>query len=67
MNIGFSALWALCTLVALRRARAVAVGRSGWGRLVPAFAAAVGAAAPFALVPVTGVRIAGGYAALSAR
>ena len=66
MNIGFSALWALLTLVALRRARAIAVGRSGWGRLVPAFAAAVGAAAPFALVPVTGVRIAGGYAALSA-
>ena len=66
MNIGFSALWVLCMLVALRRARAIVVGRSGWGRLVPAFAAAVGAAAPFALVPVTGVRIAGGYAALSA-
>ena len=35
MNIGFSALWALFTLVALRRARAVAVGRGGWAAARP--------------------------------
>jgi hypothetical protein len=65
-NVGFSAAWALAALLALRRARLVAHGRGGWRRLVPAIVAGAGAAAPFALVPVTGVRLAGGYAALSA-
>jgi hypothetical protein len=66
LNVGLPAAWVLIALVALRRARLVTVGRSGWRRLAPAFVAAAGAAAPFALVPVTGVRLAGAYAALSA-
>jgi hypothetical protein len=63
---GLSAIWSLFAVLALRRARLVVPGRSGWRRLAPALAAAVGAAAPFALVPVGGVRVAGGVAALAA-
>jgi hypothetical protein len=62
----FSALWTFFAVLALRRTRVVVTPRSGWRRLVPALAAGIGAAAPFALVPVTGVRAAGAAAALAA-
>ena len=65
LPIGFSAAWMLFVLVALRRARVVA-RLSASRRMVPALVAAAGAAAPFALVPVAGVRAVGGGAALAA-
>jgi hypothetical protein len=66
LPIAFAAAWSFLALVALRRARAVAIGRRGWRRVAPALAAAAGAAAPFVLVPVSGVRAVGGFAALGA-
>jgi hypothetical protein len=66
LPVGFSAIWTVFAVVALRRARAVVTPRNGWRRLVPALAAGIGAAAPFALVPVTGVRAVGAAAALAA-
>jgi hypothetical protein len=66
LPVGCSALWTFFAIVALRRARVVVGRRSGWRRLWPALAAAVGAAAPFALVPVGGVRLAGAAAAVAA-
>jgi hypothetical protein len=66
LPIGFSVAWTLLAVVALRRARALTAARTTWRRLVPAFAAAVGAAAPFVLVPVARVRATGGAAALAA-
>ena len=66
LPVGFAAVWSLFALVAVRRARIVVAGRRGWRRLGPALAAAAGAAAPFALVPVNGVRVAGVLAALAA-
>ncbi|HMF43958.1 MAG TPA: hypothetical protein VKQ32_24965 [Polyangia bacterium] len=66
LPVGFAAAWTFFAVVALRRAGVVARPRSGARRLWPALAAAVGAAAPFALVPVGGVRAVGGAAALAA-
>jgi hypothetical protein len=66
LPIGFAAIWTFFMLVALRRARVVGARRTGWHRFSFALAAAAGAAAPFAFVPVPGVRLAGGLAALAA-
>jgi hypothetical protein len=66
LPIGFAAIWSFFALVAIRRARVTASGRTGRRRLTPALAAAVGAAAPFALVPVTGIRVVGLLAAAAA-
>jgi hypothetical protein len=65
LPIGFAAAWSFLALVALRRSRALPA-LHGWRLLGPALAAAAGAAAPFAFVPVTGVRVTGGLAALGA-
>ena len=66
LPVGFAAIWSFFALVALRRARVAVAGRRGWRRLGPALAAGVGAAAPYVLVPVNGVRAVGGIAALAA-
>ena len=66
LPVGFAAVWSLFAVIAVRRARIVVAGRRGWRRFGPALAAAVGAAAPFALVPVTAVRVAGVLAGLAA-
>lgn len=66
LPIGFAAVWSFFALLAIRRARVTAVGRTGRHRLTPALAAAVGAAAPFALVPVNGIRAVGVLAAAAA-
>jgi hypothetical protein len=65
LPVAFAAAWSLLALLALRRARALP-GLRGWRRLGPAFAAATGAAAPFAFVPVGAVRVTGALAALAA-
>jgi hypothetical protein len=66
LPIEFAAAWTLFAVIALRRARALTPLRTTWRRLVPALGAAVGAAAPFVLVPVGRVRATGGAAALAA-
>ena len=58
----FAAAWVFFVLVAVRRARFPLVRR----RVTRAIAAAAGAAAPFGLVPVAGVRWMGATAALAA-
>ncbi len=60
LPLGFAAIWAFFVMVAARRAH-FPLGRRRSSR---ALAAAAAAAAPFALMPVPGVRLAGGLAAL---
>jgi hypothetical protein len=60
LPLGFAAAWAFFMLLAASRAR-ISLARRRFARVVTGAAAA---AAPFALVPVTGVRLAGGLAAL---
>ncbi len=62
LPLGFAALWAFFVMVAARRAH-FPLGRR---RISRALAAAAAAAAPFVLVPVSGVRLAGLLAALGA-
>jgi len=62
MPLLFAAGWAFFVLLAASRSRLSLDGR----RSLRALAAAVGAAAPFALVPVSGVRWAGALAAAGA-
>ena len=62
LPLGFAALWAFFVMVAARRAH-FPLGRRRGSR---ALAAAAAAAAPFVLVPVSGVRLAGALAALGA-
>jgi hypothetical protein len=62
LPLGFAAAWAFFVLLAASRLRFPLDAR----RLPRALAAAVGAAAPFVLVPVTGLRIAGALAAVGA-
>ncbi len=62
LPLGFAAAWAFFVLLAASRSRFPLDA----GRLPRALAAAVGAAAPFVLVPVTGLRIAGALAAVGA-
>jgi hypothetical protein len=62
LPLGFAAAWAFLVVLAASRAR-FPVGRR---RAVRALAAAVGAAAPFVLVPVAGIRLAGLLAATGA-
>jgi hypothetical protein len=62
LPLGFAAGWAFFVLLAASRTR-FPLGRRRFAR---ALAAATGAAAPFALVPVTGVRLAGALAAVGA-
>ena len=66
LPIAFAAVWSFFALLAIRRARVAAAGRTGWHRLTPAIAAAAGAAAPFVLVPVNGIRAVGAIAAVAA-
>jgi hypothetical protein len=66
LPIGFSVLWTFFALVAVKRARVVSSRPTGGRRLVVGLVAAAGAAAPFAFVPVLGVRATGGVAALAA-
>jgi len=60
LPLGFAAIWAFFVMVAARRAH-FPLGRR---RVSRALAAAAAAAAPFVLMPVAGVRLAGGLAAL---
>jgi hypothetical protein len=62
LPLGFAAIWAFFVMVAARRAH-FPLGRR---RVSRALAAAAAAAAPFVLVPVSGVRLAGVLAALGA-
>jgi hypothetical protein len=62
LPLGFAAIWSFFVMVAARRAH-FPLGRR---RISRALAAAVAAAAPFALMPVPGVRLAGALAALGA-
>jgi hypothetical protein len=62
LPLGFAALWALFVMLAARRAR-FPLGRR---RISRALAAAAAAGAPFLLMPVAGVRLAGALAALGA-
>jgi hypothetical protein len=62
LPLGFAAIWAFFVMVAAGRAH-FPLGRR---RISRALAAAVAAAAPFGLVPVSGVRLAGILAALGA-
>jgi hypothetical protein len=62
LPLGFAAIWAFFVMVAARRAH-FPLGRR---RISRALAAAAAAAAPFVLVPVAGVRLAGVLAALGA-
>ena len=62
LPLGFAAAWAFLVLLAASRSRFPLDRR----RLPRALAAAVGAAAPFILVPVTGLRLAGALAAVGA-
>jgi hypothetical protein len=62
LPFGFVAIWVLVLMVAARRAH-FALGRR---RLSRALAAGIAAAAPFALMPVSGVRLAGALAAIGA-
>lgn len=62
LPLGFAAIWAFFVMVAARRAH-FPLGRR---RMSRALAAAAAAAAPFALMPVPGVRLAGALAALGA-
>ncbi len=60
LPLGFAAIWAFFVMVAARRAH-FPLGRR---RISRALGAAAAAAAPFVLMPVAGVRLAGGLAAL---
>ncbi len=62
LPLGFAAIWAFFVMVAAGRAH-FPLGRR---RISRALAAAAGAAAPFVLVPVSGVQLAGILAALGA-
>ncbi len=62
LPLGLAALWALFVMVAARRT-GFPLGRR---RISRALAAAAAAGAPFLLVPVSGVRLAGALAALGA-
>jgi len=62
LPLGFAVLWAFFLMVAARRAH-FPLGRR---RISRALAAAAAAAAPFILVPVAGVRLAGALAGLGA-
>ena len=62
LPLGFAAIWAFFMMVAARRAH-FPLGRR---RISRALAVAAAAAAPFVLVPVAGVRLAGALAALGA-
>lgn len=62
LPLGFAVIWAFFVMVAARRAH-FPLGRRRFSR---ALAAAAAAAAPFVLMPVSGVRLAGALAALGA-
>ena len=62
LPLGFAAIWAFFVMIAARRAH-FSLGRRRTSR---ALTAAAAAAAPFVLVPVSGVRLAGVLAALGA-
>jgi hypothetical protein len=66
LPIAIVAVWVALALIAIGRAHLGPSRGLGWRRVALALAAALGAAAPFVLVPVTGIRVLGGLGALAA-
>ena len=66
LPVAIVAAWVALALLAIARAHLGLPRGLGWRRMALALAAAIGAAAPFVLVPVTGIRGLGGLAALAA-